>query len=91
MFGSVSKQPQPEEPKEEVKPAGNILDPRLDENVRVVQWRTEQLADAGFRIKYAVKIAQARAVDYHRAIDLLRRLEGDDELAVRILLGSVAA
>lgn len=73
------------EPVVEDKPAGELIDPRFDENAKIVQWRTEQLADAGFPIKIAVKIAQNRELDYHAAIAVLRRCEGDAELAYRIV------
>ena len=51
----------------------------------VLAWRAEELVRAGYDGDNALMLALERAVDLHRAVDLLRR-GCPAELAVKILL-----
>jgi hypothetical protein len=55
------------------------------EDERVIRWRLEQLANAGYSWACAMVIAANRDIDLHRAVWLLRR-GCPVETAVRILL-----
>jgi hypothetical protein len=56
-----------------------------EENGEVLAWRAEELVRAGYDGDNALMLALERAVDLHRAVDLLRR-GCPAELAVKILL-----
>jgi hypothetical protein len=51
---------------------------------RVLRWRVEELARAGYDDRLALKLALRAHVDLHRAVDLVRR-GCDPGLAARIL------
>lgn len=55
------------------------------EDERVIRWRLEQLANAGYSWACAMVIAANRDIDLHRAVGLLRQ-GCPVETAVRILL-----
>jgi hypothetical protein len=55
------------------------------EDERVIRWRLEQLANAGYSWAAAMVIAANRNIDLHRAVSLLRH-GCPVETAVRILL-----
>jgi tRNA uridine 5-carbamoylmethylation protein Kti12 len=55
------------------------------EDERVIRWRLEQLAKAGYTWACAMVIAANHDIDLHRAVSLLRQ-GCPDETAVRILL-----
>jgi hypothetical protein len=55
------------------------------EDERVIRWRLEQLAKAGYSWACAMVIAANRDIDLHRAVGLLRQ-GCPAETAVRILL-----
>jgi hypothetical protein len=55
------------------------------EQLRIEQWRSEELERAGYSRRAADRLAARHDVDLHRAVDLVRR-GCDPELAVRILL-----
>ena len=63
------------------------VDTRLveSEEGEVLAWRAEELVRAGYDGDNALMLALERAVDLHRAVDLLRR-GCPAELAVKILL-----
>ena len=60
------------------------------EEEQVVAWRREQLAEAGFSLPLAARVATDPRYDLHALIELVER-GCDPELAVRILapLGEV--
>jgi hypothetical protein len=55
------------------------------ENARVARWRVDQLARAGYDREAASLLADARHIDLHDAVELLRRGCPVDT-ALRILL-----
>ena len=55
------------------------------EQLRIEQWRSEELERVGYSRRAAGRLAARHDVDLHRAVDLVRR-GCDPELAVRILL-----
>lgn len=55
------------------------------EEERVISWRRDELARAGYEQRLALKLALRKHVDLHLAIDLLRR-GCPPETALRILL-----
>jgi hypothetical protein len=50
----------------------------------VLRWRYDELVAAGYRALDAARLARARSIDLHLAVDLLRR-GCDPETALRIL------
>jgi hypothetical protein len=55
------------------------------EDERVIRWRMEQLANAGYTWACAMVVAANRDIDLHQAVGLVRR-GCPVETAVRILL-----
>jgi len=51
---------------------------------KVLNWRFEELARAGFNARQALQLAGDRSVDLHTAVELIKKC-GDEYLAFQIL------
>ena len=66
------------------QPAPQPESPAPSREDKVLSWRKETLERAGYDRDAAQRLAEAKHVDLHRAVDLLKSCE--QELALRILL-----
>lgn len=75
LIGPFSKPPEPQ-------PEPSPVTPVMPD--KVTAWRQEVLERAGFDRDAAMRLAEAKHVDLHQAVEIL--VECDQDLALRILL-----